>query len=114
MALLCGYDFPGNVRELKNALEHAVIMARGEAVGAADLPRSIRESQPAPKPRARSKTLVEMREAWVAPHERKYLTELLSEHEGRVREAAKAAGVNYVTMYRLMKKHGLAIRRAVS
>jgi transcriptional regulator with GAF, ATPase, and Fis domain len=115
MALLQGYDFPGNVRELKNALEHAVIMAKGEEVTVADLPRSIRESKPtATKKKPKRATLAEMREIWLAPHERKFLVDLLSEHDGRVREAATAAGINYVTMYRLMKKHGLSIKRAVS
>jgi transcriptional regulator with GAF, ATPase, and Fis domain len=114
MALLQSYDFPGNVRELKNALEHAVIMARGEEVTLADLPRSIRESRPAPKSRTKRRTLAEMREEWLAPHERKYLVDLLSEHDGHVREAAAAAGINYVTMYRLMKKHDLTVKRSVS
>ncbi|MBX5484742.1 MAG: sigma 54-interacting transcriptional regulator, partial [Myxococcaceae bacterium] len=42
LALLHAYDFPGNVRELKNAIEHAVIMAQGSEVRAEDLPRALR------------------------------------------------------------------------
>ncbi len=119
MALLHAYDFPGNVRELKNALEHAVILATGEAVRPEDLPRSIREAagvqrqKPKPKGRAR-KTLNQMRESWLAPLERQYLSELLEEHGGRVRHAAAPAGVNPVTFYRLLSKHGLRIQRSVS
>jgi transcriptional regulator of acetoin/glycerol metabolism len=56
---------------------------------------------------------MELRDQWIAPHERQYLVDLLSECQGRVREAADRAGVNHVTMYRLMKKHGLTLKRAV-
>ncbi|MEO7093778.1 MAG: sigma-54-dependent Fis family transcriptional regulator [Polyangiales bacterium] len=120
MALLQGYDFPGNVRELKNALEHAVIVATGDEVQEGDLPRALRATRTSPTtPAAKAsdeapKTLAELREIWLAPFERKYLKELLDACGGRVREAADRAGINHVTMYRLMAKHGLKLQRAVA
>ncbi len=114
MAMLHAYEFPGNVRELKNALEHAVILARGDAITPEDLPRSMRESAPQPSKPVARRTLLELREQWIAPHERQYLVDLLSECQGRVREAADRAGVNHVTMYRLMKKHAVALKRGVA
>jgi transcriptional regulator with GAF, ATPase, and Fis domain len=109
MAALHAYEFPGNVRELKNALEHAVIMSRTGEVHVEDLPRSMRggraEAPSAPAPRFKS--LTAMREAWIAPQERRYLEELLLGHGGRMDAAAKTAGINRVTLYRLLKKHGL-------
>ncbi len=123
MAMLRAYDFPGNVRELKNALEHAVIMATTDEVRPEDLPRSIREAPTSvvtASTLARSKktkgsepTLEAMRETWLAPLERQYLAALLDQCGGRVREAARRAGVNPVTMYRLMTKRGLKLKRAV-
>jgi len=112
MALLQAYDFPGNVRELKNALEHAVIMAKGGTIGPNDLPQTLRRSRPAPQP-PKTKTLAQLRDEWLGPHERKYLGELLETHGGRVDAAAREAGVNRVTFYRLMKRHGLELRRTV-
>ncbi|MCC6336086.1 MAG: sigma-54-dependent Fis family transcriptional regulator [Myxococcales bacterium] len=115
MALLHAYDFPGNMRELKNALEHAVIMAKGEQIDPEALPKSIREKAPAVTPAARPeqrKSLAELREEWLAPHEGRYLTQVLDECDGKVDAAAKAAGVNRVTFYRLMKKHGVSLKRA--
>ena len=119
--MLMAYPFPGNVRELKNAIEHAVIMARGETLTAADLPRLIRdhEAPDAPPPSAgevsapadEHPTLAEMRERWLAPLERRYLVELLGAHDGNVKRAARAAGVNPVTLYRLLDKRGLSRRR---
>jgi DNA-binding NtrC family response regulator len=38
MALIAGYDYPGNVRELENAIEHAVTVADGNVIGPEDLP----------------------------------------------------------------------------
>jgi DNA-binding NtrC family response regulator len=121
MAAMQAYDFPGNVRELKNALEHAVILATGEEVRPEDLPRSMRSSvspsasgsgsHPHP-PRRRS--LAQMRKEWLDPPERRWLADLLNECNGRVGRAAKLAGVDRVTMYRLMSKHGLKIARAVA
>jgi transcriptional regulator with GAF, ATPase, and Fis domain len=122
MALLFGYDFPGNMRELKNALEHAVIMTSTEEVRAEDLPKPMRAGKGglAPPPSAPGapapsapKSLAALREAWVAPHERKYLTEMLEACDGKVDAAAKRVGVNRVTFYRLMKKHGVTLGRSV-
>lgn len=115
MALLHAYDFPGNVRELKNAIEHAVIMCAGTEVLPRDFPRSIQSVTPAAKalPARADGTLEAMRETWLAPLEREYLSQLLDKHGGRVREAAKAAGINPVTMYRLMEKRGVRLRRSV-
>jgi len=113
LGLLRAYDFPGNMRELKNALEHAVVMARGEQVEPGDLPRPIREAKPAraAPAKASAKTLAELRESWVAPQERAYLTELVESCGGQVSAAAQRAGVTRATFYRLMEKHGLQLKR---
>ena len=125
LALLRAYDYPGNVRELKNTIEHAAIMARGDEIGASDLPKSIRTRPGAAKSEADAdalgkqgsaqtgRTLKALREMWLAPLERRYLTELLDECGGNVRRAAERAGVNTVTMYRLLKKRGLKLSRRV-
>jgi DNA-binding NtrC family response regulator len=117
MQTLQAWDFPGNVRELKNSLEHAVVMAKGDTVEAADLPKAMRSKSAPATPELKQpeapKTLAALREAWLAPLEKKYLTELLDAHGGRVEAAAKVAGVNRVTMYRLMEKHGVTLQRRV-
>jgi|APLak6261679142_1056127.scaffolds.fasta_scaffold00045_48 transcriptional regulator with GAF, ATPase, and Fis domain len=116
MAVLTAWDFPGNVRELKNALEHAVVMARGDTVQVEDLPKLMRTGTAVTAEKtavAAPRTLAELRESWVAPQEKRYLAELLDAHGGKVEAAAKVAGVNRVTMYRLMQKHGLTVHRRV-
>jgi len=117
-ARLAAYDFPGNVRELKNAVEHAVIMSPGGELTPADLPRSFHEAAPpraaSPARGAPAQTLEELRETVLGPAERDYLRGVLSASEGNVRRAAEIAGVNTVTMYRLLKKRGLEVRRSVA
>ena len=56
--------------------------------------------------------LREAREAWVSSFERRYLEELLRQHENRVSAAARAAGVDRIYFYRLLWKHGLRQREA--
>ena len=115
MAVLAAYEFPGNVRELKNALEHAAILCPGDEVQPGDLPRSMLDGASVPDaPKESRRTLGELREEWIAPHERRYLRTLLNEHSGHVRAAAEEAGVNHVTLYRLIKKHGLVLGRSAT
>jgi len=121
VARLLGHDFPGNVRELKNAMEHAVIMATGDTVEATDLPKHIAgpadaaapmaHGAPKARPQEARPTLAELREKWLAPLEKRYLEGLLEECRGNVRAAAKRAGMNPVTMYRLLEKRGMGRRR---
>ncbi|HLL25293.1 MAG TPA: sigma-54 dependent transcriptional regulator, partial [Kofleriaceae bacterium] len=115
LARLSAYDFPGNVRELKNTIEHAVILCTGDELRVADLPTPLQRGH---APRARvdkpaQLTLEEMREKWLEPLEKQYLTELLAKHGGNVKTAARAAGINAVTMYRLLKRRGLHLGRTV-
>ena len=58
-------------------------------------------------------TLDQARETWLEPLERQYLTDLLAKHGGNVKVAAKAAGINTVTLYRLLKRRGLHFARTV-
>ncbi len=118
LARLEAYDFPGNVRELKNAMEHAVILCSGDELAERDLPKPmLAAAAPAvPKPvrRPTRPTLRELREVWLAPLEKRYLGELLAEHGGSVRKAAAAAGIDAVTLYRLLRKRGIAVTRQVT
>jgi len=117
MALLEAHTFPGNVRELKNVIEHALIMTEADAITVDDLPPPMRQLHGAAPPERASvpadRTLPELREQWLAPLETRYLTDLLESCDGNVRLAAERAGINIVTMYRLLKKRGLRLTRQV-
>jgi transcriptional regulator with GAF, ATPase, and Fis domain len=119
LAALEHYHFPGNVRELRNAIEHAVILCHGDTLEVEHLPRTItRPAGPASAARgrrpARRPSLAQLREEWLTPPERRYLSELLTEAQGSVRRAARLAGIDAVTLYRLLRKRGVAFGRAAA
>ena len=120
LARLRAYEFPGNVRELRNAIEHALILCTGDELAAHDLPRALLDDAPpldapvvAVAASAAWPPLRDAREAWLAPLERTYLRDLLAACEGNVRRAAHLAGVNPVTFYRLLRQRGIVVRRTV-
>jgi DNA-binding NtrC family response regulator len=115
-AALYAYDFPGNVRELKNCIEHAVIMAPGPELTPEDLPTQLRApagttAGATPRKSKKRPGLKAMRDSWLVGPETRYLSELLAETDGSVERAAKLAGVNVVTLYRLLKKRGIELKR---
>jgi DNA-binding NtrC family response regulator len=124
MALLRAYDYPGNVRELRNLLEHAVIMSDREEIQPGDLPDTVHAQAPTPAggkvaaaagaagAAPKRKTLEALRDEWLAPKERQYLSDLLEACAGNVREASRRAGVTPVTLYRLMARRGVKLTRA--
>ena len=106
---LCRHSWPGNIRELRNYLERCVALRDFTP------PRSDRVDATAPGPESAvnvGQPLREAREAWVSTFERRYLEELLRQHDNRVSAAARAAGVDRIYFYRLLWKHGLRTREA--
>jgi len=108
LGALAEHSWPGNIRELRNYLERCVALHDFAP------PRST-GSGPVPIPGPESavnigQPLREAREAWVSTFERRYLEELLRQHENRVSAAARAAGVDRIYFYRLLWKHGLRQR----
>jgi DNA-binding NtrC family response regulator len=93
-------SWPGNVRELRNYLERCKVFRTALPVGdiaLADGAQRVDASLPYPEARRRA----------LAAFEKDYLRELLKQHGGRVAQAAVAAGVDRVYLYRLLRRHGL-------
>jgi len=122
---LQSYPWPGNVRELQNAIEHTVVLVEpGKQVRAADIPlheasRTTAAAPPAaPVDDGMSDLLQESyhvaRERVIAQFERRYLEELVRSADGNMSKAARLAGVDRTTLYRLMERHGLQRDAVVS
>ncbi len=104
---LSRHSWPGNIRELRNYIERCVALkdfgpprSTGTMSSMSGPESAVNVGQP----------LREAREAWVSAFERRYLEELLRQHENRVSAAARAAGVDRIYFYRLLWKHGLRTR----
>jgi DNA-binding NtrC family response regulator len=111
---LCAYPWRGNVRELQNVIEHvAVIAEAGMPIGAEDLQLAGDPMAAAgPNPASLISTLLEesyhvARDRVVAQFERQYLTWLVNRAAGNMSKAARIAGVDRTTLYRMMERHGL-------
>jgi NtrC-family two-component system response regulator AlgB len=92
------YPWPGNLRELRNAVERGVILASGPLVGLADLPAQV-GSPPRPGIEVGSRVTLDELEA---EHIRRILTTAAT-----VEEAAAALGIDPSTLYRKRKRYGL-------
>lgn len=104
--LLRGYAWPGNVAELRHALEHAVILAREGVIRAGDLPDKLR-SRPGGGDGLSDRPFREAKRQVVGEFERRYLTDLLERHGGNVTTAAQQSGMLRSALQRLLRKYGL-------
>ncbi|NOY63848.1 MAG: sigma-54-dependent Fis family transcriptional regulator [Nitrospirae bacterium] len=101
MELLEGYRWPGNVRELQNLIERAVILCNGERLTLQDIPGEFHTMK-----NGMISELTPYQSAKEA-FEKQYLQKLIKSVSGNISRAARVAGLNRRTIYRLMKKHGL-------
>src|SRR6267142_2511182 len=112
---LCGYNWRGNVRELQNVIEHvAVVVEPGAEIRPEDLHLTGDAAEPetGANPASLISTLLEesyhaARDRVIAQFERQYLTWLVNRATGNMSKAARIAGVDRTTLYRLMERHGL-------
>jgi NtrC-family two-component system response regulator AlgB len=106
VACLREYAWPGNLRELRNAIERAVILARREKLFPEDFPAELRGQPPAANS-ANGENLPQVGalvslEKLEAAHLRKIL-----ERSSSLTEAAAILGIDQATLYRKRKKNGL-------
>ena len=100
LRLLAGYDWPGNVRQLANVIERAVVLCAGEIIGAAELPAEITGGTAAG--------------GWFKPglslkeSERALIEWTLGQTQGNRTQAAKQLGVTRKTLQNKIKEYNLA------
>ncbi|MBI3249923.1 MAG: sigma 54-interacting transcriptional regulator [Deltaproteobacteria bacterium] len=97
--LLRRYAWPGNVRELKNILVRATTKAQGNAIRSGDLPPEIREAKTAD---------FHAQPGSLRTTERELIAQALADTHGEVGVAAIRLGIHRATLYRKLKKYGLA------
>lgn len=109
LALLSTHDWPGNVRQLENALARAVAVSMGDEIGVDGLPAEV--GRPIPSSRSGGPLVsLSYRQAIAVERERatrEYLVALLREVQGNVTQAAERAGIERESFHRLMKRHGV-------
>jgi len=102
---LLGYHWPGNVREMKNIVERAVLLSSGETLGCEHLPTEILLASalatPAGLPPA----------APLDDIEKKYILEVFTSHRGNLSQTARVLQISRSTLREKLQRYGMAPRR---
>ncbi|MCX8090899.1 MAG: sigma-54 dependent transcriptional regulator [Verrucomicrobiae bacterium] len=100
---LMNYSWPGNVRELRAAIEHAVVLCRGDKVTVRDLPPSVRGETAA----SEAARLLARGDLTVKEAEKQLMIRALKETKGNRTQAAKLIGMSRRTFHRKMHAYHL-------
>jgi len=101
--LLVRYDWPGNIRELENSIERAVIMARGEVIAPVDLPTNLQAlSNGRELPALNFPLGISLEEV-----EKSLIMKTLEDTGGNRTRAAEILGINRRTLQNKLKEYGV-------
>jgi DNA-binding NtrC family response regulator len=111
LAAMTGYGWPGNIRELQNCVERAVIVARSPTIDVPDLPRDLFE--PAPRQRERGTVPADL-DAELERIEKRFIVEALKRSDGKQVQAAQLLGIAERSLWHRIKKLGIKVGRHAS
>jgi PAS domain S-box-containing protein len=100
VSALMTHDFPGNVRELENIIEHAFVLCPSDEIGLCHLPpefSTAEESRSPPEDAGKSLRAIEAH----------HISDALRRHEGSRKAAADELGIHTTTLLRKMKAFGI-------
>jgi len=106
LSAMRSYDWPGNIRELENCVERAVVLSRGAHVSVEDLPEAVLSSMARPQSSSDPTVVKPLREALKEP-EKQIILAALQANGGCRKTAAKQLGIDRTTLYKKMKRYGL-------
>ena len=115
MDALLAYDWPGNIRELRSAIEHGVVMAAGKQITLRDLPMAVRQAATAQLPGGVSPTVAfGQKTSPLDLHEteRRLIAQALAATNGNVTAAAKKLGISRRTLHRKINEMNLLKKSA--
>jgi two-component system response regulator AtoC len=101
------YSWPGNIRELRNAVEHGLAMARMDVIAPVDLPAALQRATLASLATESSGAWSGSRAEVLGIAEHDYLVALMRENAGNVAHSAQQAGTSRQGLHKLLKKHGV-------
>ena len=91
---------PGNIRQLKNVVERAVLLAPGNEIAVSDLEKHLTPSRSSGLPLLAAPTLEEM--------EYQLIVRAMAQHQNRISRVARALGITRFALYRRLEKYGIA------
>jgi DNA-binding NtrC family response regulator len=111
VALLRQYNWPGNIRELRNAIERGIALARGDRITPPDLPVSVQRGSRKTKANSGRKSDTATHADILDDAERKYLASLIDKNSGNVAQSAREAGLSRQGLHKLLKKHDIDAKK---
>ena len=96
MAVILSHDFPGNIRELENSIEHCFVLCQGNVIETGHLPSSMKKSMTGEESDIRTFRTLRQMEALM-------IERALQRHKGNRTAAAKELGINASTLFRKLK-----------
>jgi DNA-binding NtrC family response regulator len=106
MDALLAYSWPGNVRELRTAIEHAVVLSRGDKIGLRDLPATVRGEERGMGTTG-VKSILAGGTITVKEAEKELIVQALKECRGNRSEAARKLGMSRRTLHRKLHTYHL-------
>jgi DNA-binding NtrC family response regulator len=111
MQTLLAHDWPGNIRELQNAIKSAIAFADGSTIRRQDLPETVAPRGPNQGHPASQidieRRLPELTEDLICQIEREYFARLLSDYHGNVARCARHSGLSRRSVSQKLQKYGL-------
>jgi PAS domain S-box-containing protein len=105
MEVLLNYDYPGNVRELENIIEHALIVCQDKVIERKHLPLALQGEPAPPLPAALDEKVPIERE--IESTEKAIILDMLRKYHWNKGQTAAALKINRTTLWRKMKKYKL-------
>jgi len=100
LASLLAYDYPGNVRELENIIEHCFVLCQGEVIEKKHLPASVCPGSSVDKIKTSEITTLKQMEQLL-------IIEALRRNKGNQTATAKELGINKSTLFRKLKAYDI-------
>jgi len=103
MSFLMRYDFPGNIRELENIIEHTFVICKGEMIELRHLPQVLIDSA--------RETVMEEKEISkpLQTAEAEVIRKALERNKGNRLRTARSLGIDRSTLWRKIKRYGIVL-----
>lgn len=108
MRLMVAYSWPGNIRELRNSVEYAFVLARGKSIGPEHLPEKIINFKLPDKGILKKEEQSNI--VRIGLSEKEQLLNALQKADGNQTLAGKILGVSRITVWKRIKKHGIKLK----